>query len=405
MLLNSIKKESDSSNNTSSQHQSINQASIRQAQASSQFNEALTEMKEISKSSYDSAKNMEKLTVIIAALTITSVVISIMSLAINSADVVAPAAPTIMINVAWGIAIFTTYYCLYTVIIILKRGEYVPINPHLSHIKRYKKYCWSRLKVSIGIYGSLDVLGIIFGTLSIITLTDSENISAIMNNYWFILPTIYLVILSVIVIGFGIMKGYHIHFVYFSGVIPLIIMTFIAIGYVYTISVLQCPLVVSLLIYWIGVFLVSLYYLTKMVTLFVDCNTTLDDWYEYESDKAHTGIVVIMNPHHFGYLADDGVKRLAKHYMNDLKQPYRVYFCFRKEHVRNILEKDTVSDILMFGSFHKRGNPIYSKMDYIDSGLADSKFHGKTFDQMLYSKKNVKSLIHHWEKEQDSLED
>ncbi len=148
-----------------------------------------------------------------------------------------------------------------------------------------------------------------------------------------------------------------------------------------------------------------LYNLIKNFTVFLDSNSTLYDWYEYKSDTSHTGIIVIIDPHRFGYLADDGVKRLARHYMNDRKQPYRVYFCFKKEHVLNILAKDTVIDIFMFGYFHEKVKLIYSEIDYSNSGLADSKFHGKTFDQILYSKEKVTSLIHDWEKKLDSLED
>jgi len=199
MWLNSIKKKSDPSNNTASQyqrniqHEHLSKASIKQAQATSQFNEAVTEMTEISKSSYHSAKNMEKLTAIIAVMTMTSLVISLMGLTIAATQKVDQESSGFTVFLAWGIGFLMAWFGFLLIIILLERGEYIPQNPHLSHIKRYKKYCWSRLKVSLGIYGSFYILGVIFGILSIIALISKDYekvISEIMNNYWFIIPTI-----------------------------------------------------------------------------------------------------------------------------------------------------------------------------------------------------------------------
>jgi len=412
MWLNSIKKKRDPSNNNSSQHQreiqhqSVSQTSMRQVQTTSQFREALTEMKDISKSSYDSARNMEKLTIIIATLTLTSLAISLMGLTISAVNEVAQTSSGLTINLAWALGVLVTVVCLFVITIILERGEYVPQTPHLSHIKRYKKYCRSRLISSIVIDGLLYVFGIIFAFTSFITYITND-FSVIMRTDWLLAIGISLVILTVIIIGIGIYQKYRPHIIYFAGGIPLIITLLIWLAYTsHIVLLIQQGLIVILLLYWIVVCLVSAYYLIKSVTLFLDSNTTLDDWYEYKSDKAHTSIVVVIDQHRYVYLADNSVKRLAKHYMNDLKQPYRVYFCFKKEQVINILEKDTVNDILIFGYLTDNcGNPIHSGMDYSNSGLVDSKFHGKTFDQILYSKKKVKSLIHAWEKEQESLED
>ncbi|MFA5453261.1 MAG: hypothetical protein WC248_06785 [Candidatus Methanomethylophilaceae archaeon] len=425
MWLNSIKKKSDPSNNTASQPQNINRESIKQAQATSQFNEAVKEMKEISKSSGDSADNMEKLTIIIAILTVASVLISVMSLTITSAKVVAPAAPDAMIYFAWGVSLFTGCFCFWIVLSILERGKYIPKDPHLSHIKRYTKYCCSRFIATIETDILLIVVGITFGLLSYTTYV-TQDFSVIQNSCIFGISLSALVSLTIALWCIKKENHYRFHAVNFAGVIPLMIILFLKIPSIETI------LVLILLVYCIVLGLVSLINLIRRVNLFVVNKSTLKYWYEYESDKSHTGILVVIDPHRFGDLADDGVKHLARHYMNDLKQSYRVYFCFKKEHVMNILAKDTVNDILLLEypaenfvtrlvkriwrcimmmfdgccqNHNNCGNLIYSEMDYINSGLADSKFHGKTFDQILYSKNKVKSLIHDWKNEQDSLED
>ncbi len=259
MWLNSIKKKSDPSNNTASQHQSINRASIKLTKTSSQFNEELTEMTEISKSSYHSAKNMEKLTVIIAALTIASVVISLMGLTISSVNVSSLSSSELTVNIAWALGVLVTVICVLIVAIVLERGEYMPKNPHLSNIRRYNKYCRSRFGSSIVIYILLYLFGIIFAFTSFITCI-TDDFSVIMRTNWLWATIISLGLLTGIILGIWIYHKYRLHLIYFSGLTPLIITLLIWGAYTNPIiSAIQHPLNQILLVYWVCVCLISIY--------------------------------------------------------------------------------------------------------------------------------------------------
>lgn len=356
----------------------------------------LNDIKEMNKTNARSSKNVEKLTIAIATLTIVSIILGAASLTIASADEIFSIFSGGIVVLCWTIGIITASLGVLVALIILDRDDYIPRKPALSHIKQYKKYGYLQRNAGTLISVSLYVLGFALMLLSIFIANSSDL------NLTFLV--VIIAISCAIFIFFwakyysqtkSIWSNYYI-----SILIPLIIEIFLLIFYFYGMNINTSFVGFGMLIYGYLLVALSLIVGVKIIILPIRYHLSVKDWYEYKSDGIHVGVIVALNSRNPVSFSETGVKRLVKHFQRSERNPYRVYFCATKEEVQTQFNNPLIHDFWIFGSGDENILKLSDgKFDY-DSWLKKENLASKNIHRVL-KQKNVNEYISNWESKYD----